>query len=527
MVKLLQYFNGVKNNSAQSFFGVVLFLFTLAHIIIYVIMPYTCDDYWYMTPLADYYKGVDTSFPGTALWDCWSDHYANDNIRLANIVFTFTLLMPKFIPSILSGLFVGVMLWQSARLIGVSWRNPLMFMLLVFGISFMLPWYEEMLTQCFALNYVWSTALTLMLAMRFWSNKKQNIYLSLLLGFIVGVWHEGFSVPLLAGFATYLALNRGEINRQRIAMICAMVIGLLWLLSAPGLQANVGYKTKALQLSTVISKLLLYHAPLLILLLSISIAAIRKNTRKLIFDPRFVSFVAICVVGAALNVITNVGVRTGWMGYLFGIIATLYLWKNMKELRYDYCKSILKRILTIVISLFLLIHYVVVVYYTVKVKDEFECVIEKYHESTDGLVFADVTYDYQASPLAWKKPYFESFTYDWVMYWKDMYFNDGAKQMRVIPTCLENTEGLRSQKVKGDNPFYIYNGYLYAPMPECGFVEKDLFFEFDFGLTKKVLRCSNFKYTTSQGGEYYFSFPQRATVHRWFGEIREINAVKQ
>ena len=526
MIKLSQHISRIKSSPAQLFFWGVLSLFALAHIIIYVVMPYTCDDYWYMTPLADYCKGVDASFPGDALLNCWYDHYTTDNIRLSNVVFTLTLLLPKFIPSFLSGLLVGVTLWLSAKLTNISWRNPLLFILLAFGLSFALPWYEEMFTQCFALNYVWATALALMLALRFWSNKKQNIYISLFLGILVGIWHEGFAVPLLAGFVSYLILNRNEINRQRIVIVGAVLVGLLWLMSAPGLQANVGYKTNELQLSTTLSKLLLYHAPLFILALSILFAANKNNTRKLIFDSKFVSFVIICLVGVALNLVTNVGVRTGWMGYLFGIIATLYLWKNMKKQRYSYGKSVLKRVLTILISLFLLTHYIVVVYYSVKVRDEVDCVLERYHESSDGLVFADVTYDYQVSPLAWKKPYFEIFTYDWVMYWNDMYFNNGTKQLRVIPTCLENSEYLQAEKVKGDNPFYIYNGYLFAPVAECGVLDKDLFFEIDFGLTKKVLRCSNFKYTTSQGGEYYFSFPQRSTVHRWFGKIREINAVK-
>ena len=101
MIKLLQYLSCVKNNSAQSFFWGVLFLFALAHIIIYVLMPYTCDDYWYMTALADYCKGVDTSFPGDALWNCWYDHYTTDNIRLSNVVFTLTLLL--LVPELIDG----------------------------------------------------------------------------------------------------------------------------------------------------------------------------------------------------------------------------------------------------------------------------------------------------------------------------------------------------------------------------------------------------------------------------------------
>lgn len=490
-------------------------------------MPYTCDDYWYMTPLADYCKGIDTSFPATELWECWKYHYECDNIRLANIVFTFTLLIPKIIPSIISGLLVGVMLWLSAKLSSINWRNPLLMMLLTLMLSFMLPWYEEMLTQCFALNYIWSTALALWLAYIFFYKERQPHYvLTGILGLLLGAWHEGIAGPLLVGFIVYSIMRRTMINRSRVAMMLGLFLGLLWLASAPGLQANVDYKTKPLELSLVLSKLVLYHMPLFVLLMSIIVASLKKKMRKLVVDPLFVSFVAICVTGVALNLITDVGVRTGWMGYLFGIIATVYLWRNMKDVHYRPGKSLLKRAVTIMIALFLVAHYALVVYYSVVIKNEFEHVVSLYKKSSDGQVFADVTYDYLALPLAWKKPYFEIFTYDLVMHWMDKYHNDCAKQMQVVPTCLREAESLRSTKVKGDNPFSIYNGFLYAPLAEDDNIEKISYYEIDFGLTKKVINCSNFIFTTPSGNKYYFSFPQRATVHLWMGQIMEMNRVE-
>ena len=98
--------------------------------------------------------------------------------------------------------------------------------------------------------------------------------------------------------------------------------------------------------------------------------------------------------------------------------------------------------------------------------------------------------------------------------------------MQVVPTCLREAESLRSTKVKGDNPFSIYNGFLYAPLAEDDNIEKISYYEIDFGLTKKVINCSNFIFTTPSGNKYYFSFPQRATVHLWMGQIMEMNRVE-
>ena len=261
-------------------------------------------------------------------------------------------------------------------------------------------------------------------------------------------------------------------------------------------------------------------------MLSIVVALMKKASRKLILDPIFVAFVAISVSGSALNFITNVGVRTGWMGYLFGIIATIYLWRQMKVARYGRVKSDVKRIVTIVILLFLLAHYAVVVYYAIKVRTEYDIVMAEYEKSPDGLVFADVTYDYQASPLAWKKPYFEMFTYDLVMDWYEKYRNSEDKDMRVVPTCMREADELTGVKVGGNNPFMIYDGFLYAPIVDESKFRRETYYEIDFGHTKKILMCSNFKFTTESGKKYYYAFPQRATVHLWVGEIEEMNKVE-
>ena len=155
----------------------------------------------------------------------------------------------------------------------------------------------------------------------------------------------------------------------------------------------------------------------------------------------------------------------------------------MKVARYGRGKSIQKRIVTIAVALFLLTHYIVVVYYTINIRAEYDKVMVEYDKSPDGQVFADVTYDYQVSPLAWKKPYFEMFTYDLIMNWYEEYHNSGVKDMRVIPTCLRDAENLDAVKVKGDNPFMIYNGHLFAPIKDVETI-KDAVYEIDFGPTK-------------------------------------------
>lgn len=511
----------------QWFYWGSIVAVTLSHVLIYVIFPYSCDDYWYMSAIADYCKGIDMSFPASDLWACWVDHYSNDNIRLSNVVFSLALLLPKFIPSLLSGLLVGAMVWQSGKLAGITWRNPLLMTILIMLLMFMLPWYEEMLTLCFAFNYIWASALTLMMSLLFWRDDRQlSVVVSLLLGMAVGAWHEGFAAPLLLGFVVYCMMSRHSITKSRVAMMVGLVVGLLWLASAPGLQMNVGYKTAQLTIGAVINKLLLYHLPMLLMIGSVVVAMTRRATRGIFRNPMLVALIVVGISGSALNFITNVGVRTGWIGYLYCIIATINMWHLMRGEKFVPMWSVAKRVAVALLSVFLLLHYVVVVYYTIRIRGENDYVLEQYQKSPDGLVFADVTYDYEASPLAWKKPYFEIFTYTWVSFWIDKYYSNSEKQLRVIPCCLRNVSNLKADKMAGDNPFLVYNGYYYAPatpeieLPECEY------YDVDFGVTKKRLNFSYFYFTTPSGEQYYFAFPQRATMHLWVGEIKSINKVR-
>ena len=250
------FFSKIKEiKPSQWFYLGIVVMITIAHVLIYSFMPYTCDDYWYMTPFRDYFMGSDSSFPAESLWHCWSDHYQTDNIRLANIVFSFFLLLPKVLPSIICGLLVGVILWMSAKLCNIGSRNPLLVAILALMLSFLLPWYEQMFSLCFAFNYIWASALTISLAyIYFYKDKQVGVVLSLLLGIIVGAWHEGFSIPLLSGFMVYAFINRRMINRRHFAIMCGLVVGILWLLHAPGLQLNVGNKVPSLSLSSALSK---------------------------------------------------------------------------------------------------------------------------------------------------------------------------------------------------------------------------------------------------------------------------------
>lgn len=205
---------------------------------------------------------------------------------------------------------------------------------------------------------------------------------------------------VIGRFCCVFILNRKEISISRVAMAVGLFIGLIWLATSPGVWKR--YETSAyIDVFIILKKFVQYHIPLLILLVTMFLIAIDKKKRAMLADVRMIVYVLICLIGVLISLCINIGPRTGWCGCLFSIITTIYLWRKL-EIKFSKTRVLLGRVFTFLITMFLLSHYVVVVHYAIKVRTETEHVLKLYKKSYDGLVFADVTYNYQTSPLAWK-----------------------------------------------------------------------------------------------------------------------------
>lgn len=430
------------------------------------ILPFLSDDLWYMSGMRDYFQGDASPWP--LAFETIKDHWLHDNVRLANVVFTVLLIPAKWLPfkwviASLSGVAVYVTLLLIGRLAGIGNRSGWWAVLVCAMLTFLPVWLDQMVITCFQLNYTWATALTLLAIYCFIDNRGRSPWLMALIGFVIGMWHEGFSLPLFCGCVTLCALWRDKfVNRRCLLMMAAMLAGIAVLMLAPGTVERLDHSIVesdaplwVLGLQTV-----KYNVPFVLLVLVSLWLSLTRRMRAVIFTPVFI-FVLVCGIAAfCMHVRTHFAPRIGWISTIVAIVGFCCLIRNAISVYKPNTpvKRILKASVAIC-GLLMVIHLSVVCVYAVRVSDDASAAIDKYRHSYsdgegDGAVFVEFMSQFHAPLITLQKPYFDVLTYDWALKQATDFYGSPDRGFRVIPTSLERvtpesgtmvpgTEGLR------------------------------------------------------------------------------------
>ena len=219
-----------------------------------------------------------------------------------------------------------------------------------------------------------------------------------LVGLVFGAWHEGFSVPVLAG---QLALSLFFPSRFRRAYIWAleggMVLGIAWLACCPAFLSR-GSDGAALLVAHNLLQALRYDFLIGIYALLWAAALMRPRTRSRALEPLHVFIFSCCAVSYLISAYALFGMRVGMCGEMFAIVGILRLWGARR------CR--LAKAVTIAVGAFLIAHLAVASVMTVRTNRSFDALYEQYRRSPDGRVFTDITPDFRAPFLALGKPLF-------------------------------------------------------------------------------------------------------------------------
>jgi hypothetical protein len=178
-------------------------------------------------------EGIDTSFPWQSIADTIAEHYKLDNGRLGNILLPFFLAIPRWIGATILGLLVVAIAIYIPRIANKHQNSILLLLLSMALVTFTFPWHETMFTICFAINYIPPTLISLLILKLWIAPKKRISYIAIPLCFVLGFWHEGFSVPLGVGMGmSMLCCNKW--SWSRILAIAALLPGFVFLISSPG-----------------------------------------------------------------------------------------------------------------------------------------------------------------------------------------------------------------------------------------------------------------------------------------------------
>ncbi len=406
--------------------------------------------------------------------------FNNDNFRLSNIIAIFFLIIPRWIGTLITLLLIILIVRESFRMADLDPdSSPLMPIYL--GLFTILIWTGDALNQLdFQVNYIWGVFVAVML-LRCLRSQKRGIASSIILGVVMGWWHEGLALPILVGLVAMCIVFRECRQKKYYAAIEALAIAMGFQVMSPGTyhRMNNGLVSSSYVFDIEIIKVEIRETALfwLTLLLSL-IVAMRVGWRRVFTDRLIIFLLVSSTVSLAILCRSSMFCRAGfWMFYAVGVVII----RLLAIILPDFSRSYNWKNIAVGIPLLLLVytHWGYVAYYSVKLNKIVNEQLALWLQHPGETRFADVL-PLQEMPLMCG--YLPTAKYTYLPYfdWIKRYYAPDIKEkygksvtgydemMSLIPERLRDVTADSGRAMPGGSPVREYKGLLY--MPETEFV---------------------------------------------------------
>lgn len=317
-------------------YAALLLLVACVHAAMSWLTPPQYDDLGFISIYRSY-AGGSTDFSLEALGSFFQELRQNDNSRLANLLAPFSTLFTPWreIFPLVTGAVTALIVALAVSLcrVGAGLRFRYAVVLLAM-ITLLLPWRNSLFVADYSLNYVYASAVTLayvwVMSVKWRALRKPWAFAgALLLAALAGVWHEGFAVPALAGFAVMWLDRRTRPQGWRwLAVTGVYALAAAWIVLCPGIfgrvDREVGERIGAMDWKVAVDLF-----PLLMLtgtaLLLTTFRAGRRWMAAALADGAFTVLATASLAGAMLSLVVAHTPRTGFWPSLCAIIALVIL----------------------------------------------------------------------------------------------------------------------------------------------------------------------------------------------------------
>jgi len=500
-----------------------------------IAFPYFSDDFWYLQHLHDYYFDKTTGIPWDELMATWEQHYLTDNIRLGNIVFTFFLLLPKWIPSLLSGLMIMLCFLLTTKICRIKAPSFHSAVLVCALYMFMLPWFDQMVILCFQFNYVWATVLALYVIYLLFVRPSSSYPLMFLAGLTLGLWHEGFGIPLLIGAAAIMVLFRQRIfTWQHFALLAGLAIGSAFLFSAPGADNRINACT-IVSISENMLYTLKYTYTFEAFLLLYVAMSFSKRYRPRLWHPFPIFLIVASLVSYGIHAMTFFAPRISWVSHICSIIGIIMLIRMLwADCRTEPVAIFTARAGSSIVMALLFAHMLTADIMSVRLRDEITTALDKYTHSDNGEIFTRITTQYDAPPLSLGKPYYDGMAYYWNLSMFQKFIRKDVA-FSPVPEELQFAGSDSGAPFRGTHGLRKFNGHLFMPMSESDMDCLPL-------KRNRVMKCtatfgkSHHKTTTAllcpfksaaDGQYYWYVYPLNTALHSYFVPLSSIRLISE
>ncbi|MBD5301571.1 MAG: hypothetical protein HDS16_01005 [Bacteroides sp.] len=313
-----------------NFWLVLIFLGTFG--VYFIATPKCSDDYWYMMLMKPWFEFHGVTGPGwnvniftqglpvQEILSTWEWRFYNDNIRLANCIGTIFLIFPKWLGSGLSLLALGYAVVRGFRLINVDWlRSPLVGFALVLY-YFALPWWEQMGSLIYQFNYIIPTGLCVWLLVRIENERNTTLWNigTFLTALLVGAWHEGFSVPVLAAISVMMLFRKYR-TLSALSAIAGLIIGIIFIFSSPAIRERGSDNlTDNLNLGFFTHIIISEWSCMLAILLSLAVVMMKRKILTQTIGSRILTLLLIIIFSLGVYVFVPLP-RVTWIADFFSV----------------------------------------------------------------------------------------------------------------------------------------------------------------------------------------------------------------
>lgn len=432
--------------------------------------PFQYDDYAFLGGYLAYSDG-DTAFDWRHFGNMCLEIRNFDNGRLANILDLFVVLcVPTWLFAICTGaVTAGLFLYLTrfVRELG-SRMSAFAILTMIWAVSMVaFPWRNNILVPDYALNYLYSTFLTLwFLSCANKCQKSEILNRRQLVGYcilalVAGAFHEGFSAPVMAGMAAYALSRRCQMRRSWWTVTVAYAIGTAFVCSAPGIWLRAGRELAAGHQASWISAMVM-TLPLavgaVIALASVAIIPSWRHRFHHLWQSQIyvVSAVAMAI-SMLLWLMLTPNPRNGWFAEVLAVIVLFPIilsWLSDKE---SHCRWIRPASIGIFAATCVLMGAVLKWQYFFYQQDrEIHSLIES---STDGTVYYDV-FPPETLP---KYVLFQPIQATWIHSFQIVSINNcdrSGRLISVVPTALRDFRRSAAAAINETPGLYAYDNII-------------------------------------------------------------------
>lgn len=508
----------------------VLALLTVTFAVFFIGMPRYLDDLWYSFHLKPWLDGV----PGAPLWqamvDTWTEHITTDNVRLANMVCVPFMILPKWVGSGISALLWGLSMAWGARLASLDPRRltPLLCLGLCLW-AFFMPWYDSMGVENFQFNYIWSTFLAVGAMRLFFSHGSGRRVCVFLAGVLAGMWHEGFTAPLLASFGFLLLFCPHTRTPRAWWLTAGLALGMIWMLAWPTSWHRVANVTGENEFGAGrVLFISFQHPAFILMLLTAGVALCRRKWRGLLADPVVLALVVSAFTSVVIHFLTTRTSRTGWWAEFCAVVAVISLLRRMWP-TFASSRSLMSGCISALLLALTFAHQVMVDYYTIRIGQAYRKALDMHMKSGRDSVFAEVPDEHTSPLICLYAPDFTPLLAPVNLTFVNIYYHrDDNGQFIPVPEQLRRvtaSSGTAVPPVPGGVDLHIreLDGRLFMPVDETA--RGEFTADVDFGYTRKQgVRMIYYPFVSeADGRRYAYLYPWRRVVEMRLGHIQALS----